>query len=143
MDVFKKIQFAEEISNRLTNSLFGTKVYKTLKSCWYSLLAILQWTNTTSVISRCHTFSPFLNLVILFSVFPSYFIVSGVKPSRLYPFLILNKILFSLIYISLLMDYQCFIQGFLKYTQNDLEYLIQNMIHQAIQICHSMLELIF
>ena len=32
---------------------------------------------------------------------------------------------------------------FFKYTQNNPEYLIQNTIHQAIQIYHSMLVLIF
>ena len=32
---------------------------------------------------------------------------------------------------------------FLRDIQNNLEYLIQNMIHQVIQILHSMMELIF
>ena len=35
--------------------------------------------NTTSVISRCGSLSPFLSFVILFSVLPSNFIVLGVK----------------------------------------------------------------
>ena len=35
----------------------------------------------TSVISNCVTFSSFLSLVVLFSVLPSNFIVSGVKSS--------------------------------------------------------------
>ena len=35
------------------------------------------------------------NLVILFLVLPSNFIVSGVTSSRLYPFLIINVTLFS------------------------------------------------
>ena len=56
---FKKIWFVGDISNKLPRGLFGTNVYKTLESCWESLLTILQWTNTTSVISRCGTFSPF------------------------------------------------------------------------------------
>ena len=60
-----------EISNKLPNDLFGTNVYKTLESCWSLLLTIIQWTNTTSVISRGGTFSPFLSLVILFSALPS------------------------------------------------------------------------
>ena len=34
LNVFKKIWFFGEISNRLPNSLFGTNVYKTLDSCW-------------------------------------------------------------------------------------------------------------
>ena len=38
------------------------------------------------------------------------------------------------------MDYQYFLHVFLKYTQNNLEYPILNMIHQAIQIHHSMLD---
>ena len=32
---------------------------------------------------------------------------------------------------------------FLRNIQNDLEYLLPNMIHEAIQILHFMLELIF
>ena len=82
LNVFKKIWFFGEIPNKLPNDLFGTNVYKTLASCWWSLLAILQWTNTTSVISKWGPLSPFLSLVILFSVLPSNFIVSGVKSSR-------------------------------------------------------------
>ena len=41
------------------------------------------------------------------------------------------------------MAYQYFLHAFLKYTQNDIEYLIQNSIHQAIKTYHSMLELSF
>ena len=41
------------------------------------------------------------------------------------------------------MDYQYFLHAFLKCLQNNLEYLIQNTIHQAIQIYHSMLKLLF
>ena len=66
LNVFKGIKFVGEISNKLPNGLFGTNVYKTLESCWQSLLTVIQRTNTTSVISRCGTFSPFLSLVILF-----------------------------------------------------------------------------
>ena len=33
LNVFKKILFFGEISNKLPNDLFGTDVYKTLKSC--------------------------------------------------------------------------------------------------------------
>ena len=39
------------------------------------------------------------------------------------------------------MDYQYFLHAFLKYTQNSLEYLKQNMIHLEIQIYHTMLEM--
>ena len=42
-----------------------------------------------------------------------------------------------------MMVYQYLLHDFLKYTQNNLEYLIQNMIHQALQIYRSKLELIF
>ena len=34
LNVFKKIWFFGEISNKLPNGLFGKNVYKTLKSCW-------------------------------------------------------------------------------------------------------------
>ena len=34
LNVFKKIWFVGEISNKLPNGLFGTNVYKTLESCW-------------------------------------------------------------------------------------------------------------
>ena len=51
---------------------------------------------------------------------------------------------------SILFTYFQFAEGlsvfspcFLRYIQNNLEYLIQNMIHQIIQILHSMLELVF
>ena len=33
LNVFKKIWFFVEFSNRLPNGLFGTNVYKILKSC--------------------------------------------------------------------------------------------------------------
>ena len=65
---------------------------------------MLQWTNTTSVISRGGTFSPFLSLVILFSVLPKKFIVSGVESSKLDPVLILNVILFSILFTYVLTD---------------------------------------
>ena len=40
------------------------------------------------------------------------------------------------------MRYRYFFRAFLKYTQNSLKYLIQNMIHQVIQIYHSMLNVV-
>ena len=46
LKVFKNIKFLGEISNNWLNDIFGKNVCKTLDSCWYSLLAILQWTNT-------------------------------------------------------------------------------------------------
>ena len=48
---------------------YGANVYKSLESCWYSLLTILKWGNTTPVISRCGTFLLFLSLVIFFQCF--------------------------------------------------------------------------
>ena len=41
------------------------------------------------------------------------------------------------------MDYQSSHYDISKYTQNSLEYVMQNMAHQEIQIYKSMLELIF
>ena len=38
--------------------------------------------DTTSLISKWHKFSQFLSLVILFSVLPSNFIVSGFKSGK-------------------------------------------------------------
>ena len=46
LKVFKNIKFLGEISNNWLNDIFGKNGCKTLDSCWYSLLAILQWTNT-------------------------------------------------------------------------------------------------
>ena len=44
----------------------------------------------------------------------------------------------------LLKDYQSFHYVFPeKYTQNSLDYQIQNMIHQVVQLHHSMLEINF
>ena len=34
LNVFKKIWFVGEISNKLLNGLFGTNVYSTLEFCW-------------------------------------------------------------------------------------------------------------
>ena len=39
------------------------------------------------------------------------------------------------------MDYQHFLNAFLKHGQNNLDYLTQNMIHPVIQVYHSMFEL--
>ena len=67
------------------------------------------WANTTSVISKCGTFSLLLFLAILFSVLWSNLIVLHAKSSREYPALILNVNLFSVyFYIFLLKDYQYF-----------------------------------
>ena len=41
------------------------------------------------------------------------------------------------------MVYQYFLHAFLKYAQNNLEYLIQNMSHPVIQIYHSIMKMIF
>ena len=72
VECFKKTWFVVEISNKLSNGLFGTNLYKTLESCWQSSLKISQWSNTTSVISRCDTFSPFLSLVIFLFYFQCF-----------------------------------------------------------------------
>ena len=68
--------------NNWTNDLLGTNVYKTLGVLLIIIASVLQWTNTTSVISKLGTFSSFLSLVILLLVPPSDFIVSGVKRLR-------------------------------------------------------------
>ena len=86
----------------------------------------------------------FFSLAILFSVLSSNFIVSGVKSSRLYPFLLLNVTLFSIFFTYICTDgYQYLLHAFLQSIQNNLECLIQNTIHLAIQIYHSMLVQIF
>ena len=71
--VFKNIKFSGKISNNWPNNLLETNVYKTLECCWWSLLTILQCTNTTLVISKWGMLSPFLFLVILLLVLPSNF----------------------------------------------------------------------
>ena len=65
---------------------------------------MLQWTNTTSVISKYGTFSPFLFLPILFTVLPFNFVVSGVTSSKEYPVLILNAILFPILFKYILIE---------------------------------------
>ena len=59
LNVFKNIWFFGEISKKLLNGLLRIYVYKTVESCWLSLLTMLQWTNTTSVNSKCGIASPF------------------------------------------------------------------------------------
>ena len=58
----------DEVFNNRPNDLLATNVYKTLESCEESLSAIstniyimltVEWTNTTSVSSKCGTFAPF------------------------------------------------------------------------------------
>ena len=34
LNVFKKVKFVVETSSNSPNGLFGTKVYKTIESCW-------------------------------------------------------------------------------------------------------------
>ena len=63
------------------------------------MLTILQWTDTTLVILKWGTFSPFSSLVILFLVVPSDVITSDMKNPRKYPFLILNVISLLFAYI--------------------------------------------
>ena len=63
--VFGNIKFLVEIFNNWPTNLSGANVNESLESCWYSLLTILQCTNTTSAIFKQGTFSLFLSLVIL------------------------------------------------------------------------------
>ena len=51
LSVFKKIKFVGKISSNYPDGLLGTNVYRTLESCWQSVLTMLQWTSTNSVIS--------------------------------------------------------------------------------------------
>ena len=85
---------------------------------------MLQWTNATSLISRWGKFSLLLSFVILFSVIPSNFIVSGIKSSRKYPSLILNVILFSVLFTYILNKGLSTFYVLFKYTQNNIECLI-------------------
>ena len=62
------------------------------------MFTILQWAYTTSVISKWGTFSPFLSSFILPLVLLSNFTISGVKCSREGLILILNVILFSILF---------------------------------------------
>ena len=145
LNVLKKIWFVGKISIRLPNGLFEKNVYTTLESCWWSLVTLLQWTNTLSVISSFSTFSLLLSLVVLFWVLRSNFFFQVLKVQDCIHFYFLNVILFSILFTYIFTDVlsissPCFV---LKYTQNNLEYLIQNSIHLVIQIYHSMLLLIF
>ena len=71
------------------------------------------------------TFSSLLSLVILFSVIPINFIVSGVKSSKYYPVLILNVILFSILFTYIIIEGLSILSpGFFEHIQNNLEYLI-------------------
>ena len=65
---------------------------------------ILEWNNTTSVISKRDTFSPFLTLVILLLLLPNNFMFSGGKSSRKYSLLILNVFLFPILYTYILIE---------------------------------------
>ena len=64
LNVFKNIKVLDEMSNYWSNDLIETNLCKTLESWIYSLLTILQWTNTTSLISKWGIFSPFSSLVV-------------------------------------------------------------------------------
>ena len=107
--------------------------------CWQCCNGLI---NSISAISKYGTFSPVSSLFISFLVLPRNFTVSGFKSLRWYPVLILNVILFC-IHILLLEDNQSLFHVFWWFTQNNLEYLIQNIIRQVILIYHSTLELIF
>ena len=48
----KNIRLLCEICKNWPSNLLGINVPKTLQSCWQSLFAVLQWTNSTLVISE-------------------------------------------------------------------------------------------
>ena len=104
LNIFLKKLFVGEISNKVPNDLFRINLYKNLKFCWKLLSTILQWTNTNLIISKWGKFWLFLSLVTLFSVLPSNFIVSGVESSRKYPVLILDAILFLILFLYILIE---------------------------------------
>ena len=60
---------------------------------------MLQLTNNTSLISKFDTFPLFSSLVMLFLMRSSNFIVWGIKSWGWFPFLILNVILFSILFM--------------------------------------------
>ena len=68
------------------------------------MLTIWLCINTTSVISKRGTLSPFLSLFVFLLVLPSHFIVSGIKSLRKYLNLILNVILFSILFMHILIE---------------------------------------
>ena len=105
---------------------------------------MLQWTNFTSVISKWGTFSPILSLVILLLVLLCNFIVSGVTSWRWYPVFVLNIILFTILFMYILITgFWVTVSCFLRNIKNNLQYLIQNMIYQVIQTLYLISELIF
>ena len=115
---------------------------KCIQDSW--ILLIIIGDNVTIYITKLQfskwgSFSPFSSLVILLLVLQSNFIVSGIKSLILYPVLISNVNLFTVLFTYIFIkNYQFFLHVlFFKYTQNNLEYLIQNMICQVIQIYHS------
>ena len=102
LNVFKNIWFVGEISSRLPNGLFGTNVYRTLESCWQSLLTMFQCYYVCNF-KMCHIFIIFV-FSFLFSVLSSNSIVSDVKSTRLYPSLILNVFLLSVSFTYICSD---------------------------------------
>ena len=69
LNIFKKTWFFWRNLWETINGIFEKDIYKTPESCWKSLLTMLLWTTTASVISRCVTFSPILFSVIYFQCF--------------------------------------------------------------------------
>ena len=102
LKAFKNINFLGEISNIWPKHLLEANFYKNFESWWSPLLTTLQWTNTTSVISKWGTFSPFSFLGILLLMLPSNVIISGVKRSRKYLVLFLNVTLPSTLFAYIL-----------------------------------------
>ena len=137
------MKFSGKISISWPIDFLKLSVYKTPESCWWLLLTILKRTNTVSVISKLGTFSPFLGLVILLSLL-SYFHLFWRSQfeitSRLY-----SKRNSVFLYIYVHSDWTIFsiFPCFLRYIQNNLEYLIQNMIRQVAQTIHSTSEMTF
>ena len=79
---FQSINIWGEIFNNWPNDLLRTNVYKAHKFYPQLLLTTLQCINTTSVISKWGTFSPFPSFLSYFLVLPSNPVVLGFKSSR-------------------------------------------------------------
>ena len=120
-----------------------------LESCWYSLLKILQCSTATSVISKWDTFLPW-GASLCFKIFNYLFFnaseyfhrFSYSKPKIISILNFEDNFVFNFVDI-LLSEYPSGFHAFWWHTRNNFVYLLQNMIHQAIQIGHSMFELIF
>ena len=107
--------------------------------CWpyYNGLILLPWFLNDG------SFTIF-TLIILFSVLLSTFSASSAKCWKQHPDLALNVVQFSLLLIHILIsELSVNVSCFWWYSQNNLQYLIQNLIYQVFSIYNSTKELVF